>query len=70
MKRLTAIQGSLTGLKAGSLAFVAGVAYVSGREPGWGYRWRVGIGRPEEISGFTEAIVSPIVPLHHPEWTP
>lgn len=33
--------------------FVAGVEYFSGREPGWGYLFSAGIGRPEDISGFT-----------------
>lgn len=57
-RRVYSSQGSRsrdrrTGLKAGSLALVAGVAYVSGREAGWGYRFSVGMGRPDEISGFT-----------------
>ena len=42
-----------TGLKAGSLAFVAGVAYFSVRDAGCGYRLSKGMGKPDEISGFT-----------------
>ena len=40
--------------------FVAGVEYFSGREPGWGYLFNSGIGRPEEISGFTTT-ASPVL---------
>lgn len=44
----------LTGLKAGSLALVAGVAWSSVLDAGWGYRFFSGMGRPDEISGLTE----------------
>ena len=37
---------------------VAGVLYFSGLEPGWGYLFKEGIGRPLEISGFT-TVASP-----------
>jgi len=43
----------LTGLKAGSLALVAGVACSSVLEAGWGYLFFSGMGRPDEISGLT-----------------
>lgn len=42
-----------TGFWATSLAIVAGVAYFSGRLPGWMNRFSLGIGRPDEISGLT-----------------
>lgn len=41
-----------TGLKATSLAAVAGTAYVSGREPGAGVRFLYASGRPDEIPGL------------------
>lgn len=44
-----------TGLKATSLALVAGVAYFSGRDAGCGYRFFSGMGSPDEIAGFTKA---------------
>jgi hypothetical protein len=54
---LTSFHGRRTGFAATSLACVAGVAYRSSREPGCGYRFSSGMGRPEEISGLTMGVV-------------
>lgn len=45
---------------------MAGVLYLSGLDPGGGRRWRLAIGRPEDISGFTTT-ASPGLTFEHKE---